>query len=142
MAKRSLEVRGRRKEYFLTIRFGTLVLPCLLAVLAVTGCAKSSSDGAGTSAGATDASPQSVAVAAKGDPSHGQAIFTANCASCHGAAGAGGGIGPTLKGEKTRKNMAAAVTWIKNPMPPMPKLYPSPLGDKDVADVAAYVESL
>ena len=143
----------------MTIRFRTLVLPCLIAGLVFTGCAKSNtdssatsqasagSDGAGASAGAgagaTDASPQAVAdAAAKGDATHGQAVFSANCASCHGAAGAGGGIGPTLKGEKTRKNMTAAVAWIKNPKPPMPKLYPSPLGEKDVVDVAAYVESL
>jgi mono/diheme cytochrome c family protein len=72
---------------------------------------------------------------------HGKSIFSANCASCHGTAGAGG-LGPSLKGEKSRKDLAAAIVWIKNPRPPMPKLYPSPLGDKDVAAVAAYVESL
>ncbi len=82
------------------------------------------------------------AAAAKGDPTHGEAIFGQNCTSCHGAAGAGGGIGPKLKGEKGRKNYDAAVAWIKNPQPPMPKLYPSPLSESDVADVAAYVETL
>ncbi len=82
------------------------------------------------------------AVAAMGDPHHGEAIFSQNCSSCHGAAGAGGGIGPKLKGEKARKDYAAAIVWIKNPMAPMPKLYPSPLSESDVADVAAYVETL
>jgi len=47
-----------------------------------------------------------------------------------------------LKGEKSRKDYAAAVAWIKDPKPPMPKLYPAPLSESDVADVAAYVESL
>jgi mono/diheme cytochrome c family protein len=88
----------------------------------------------GSAAGAT--------VASAGDPAKGESIFSDNCASCHGAKGAGGGIGPALKGEKDRKNTAAAIAWIKNPQPPMPKLYPSPLSEKDVADVAAYVESL
>ncbi len=70
-------------------------------------------------------------------------IFAANCPSCHRATGAdGGGGGPSLSNEKSRKNQAAAVAWIKNPQPPMPKLYPSPLSEKDVSDVAAYVESL
>jgi mono/diheme cytochrome c family protein len=72
----------------------------------------------------------------------GQAIFAANCKACHGEAGAGGGVGPSLKGEKGRKDTAAAIAWIKNPQAPMPKLYPSPLSEKDVDNVAAYVESL
>jgi mono/diheme cytochrome c family protein len=89
-----------------------------------------------------DAKAGSMSAASAGDATKGAAIFTANCASCHGAAGAGGGIGPVLKGEKSRKDTAAAIAWIKNPSPPMPKLFPSPLSEKDVADVAAYVESL
>ncbi|MBV9276936.1 MAG: cytochrome c [Candidatus Eremiobacteraeota bacterium] len=64
-----------------------------------------------------------------------------NCAACHGAA-ATGGVGPALRNEKSRKNFAQAIAWIKHPQPPMPKLYPSPLSEKDVRDVAAYVESL
>lgn len=77
-----------------------------------------------------------------GDAAHGKQIFTQNCAQCHGAIGTEGGIGPSLKSEKSRKDTAAAVAWIKNPQAPMPKLYPSVLNEKDVADVAAYVESL
>jgi mono/diheme cytochrome c family protein len=46
---------------------------------------------------------------------HGRQLFAANCAACHGAVGTEGGVGPSLKGEKSRK---------------------------DVEDVAAYVESL
>jgi len=76
-----------------------------------------------------------------GDPVHGHQIYSANCAACHGAS-AQGGLGPSLIGEKTRKDAAAAIAWIKNPKPPMPKLYPAPLGEKDVEDVAAYIESL
>ena len=76
------------------------------------------------------------------DAAHGKEIFTQNCAACHGADGTQGGVGPSLRHEKTRKSTTAAVAWIENPKPPMPKLYPAPLSDKDVADVAAYVESL
>lgn len=76
-----------------------------------------------------------------GDPAHGKALFAANCSACHGATGEGG-VGPKLQGEKSRKNFAAVVAQIKNPAPPMPKLYPSPLSDKDVNDLAAFVETL
>lgn len=72
---------------------------------------------------------------------HGRAIFAQNCASCHGSGGSGG-FGPALLGERAKKNLTAAIGFIKNPVAPMPKLYPAPLSDRDVADVAAYVESL
>jgi mono/diheme cytochrome c family protein len=80
--------------------------------------------------------------ASLGDPAHGQQIFNQNCSSCHGQDGAGGGVGPPLKDEKSRKNFKGAVAWIENPKPPMPKLYPQPLSETDVADVAAYIETL
>lgn len=76
-----------------------------------------------------------------GDAVHGHQIYAANCAACHGATGQGG-VGPNLHGERTRKDMAAAIAWIKHPTLPMPALFPSPLSEKDVDDVAAYVESL
>lgn len=86
------------------------------------------------------ASAQSAFKSAPG-PAHGKALFAQNCSSCHGAQGQGG-MGPRLIGEGTRKNFAQAVSWIENPAPPMPKLYPSTLDTQDVRDVAAYVESL
>jgi mono/diheme cytochrome c family protein len=110
------------------------------AALIAVGCAKGtqSSAPAATSAGsATTASK--VSGSAQGDAAHGKTIFAANCVRCHGAEG---GIGPALKNEKSRKNYVQTVAWIKNPQPPMPKLYPDSLGDKDVADVAAYVQTL
>jgi len=72
---------------------------------------------------------------------NGQKLYAANCASCHGAAGQGG-VGPELHGENTRKDTAGTIFWIKKPILPMPTLYPKPLSEKDVADIAAYVESL
>lgn len=128
----------------------TVVAACVLGSLIVTGCAKStSSEGANASASGpvTDMDnsglkPTAAPAVVMGDPKHGADIFKQNCASCHGTAGAGGGIGPVLKGEKQRKNYSAAIAWIENPQPPMPKLYPSTLTQSDVQDVAAYVESL
>lgn len=124
-----------------------------IAAFVAAGCSKGSdqsgsSSSSSTTSAAPDATTGALAAAsaapggAKGDPAKGKQIFTANCAVCHGATGTEGGVGPSLKGEKSRKNYAQAIAWIKNPQPPMPKLYPSPLNEKDVDDVAAYVETL
>jgi mono/diheme cytochrome c family protein len=121
-----------------------------LAALIAAGCTKGSdqsSSSTTTTTTTTQSSPAassttSAMSSATGDPAHGKAIFSANCAQCHGQTGTEGGIGPPLKNEKSRKNFAQTVAWIKNPQPPMPKLYPSPLSAKDVDDVAAYVQSL
>jgi mono/diheme cytochrome c family protein len=98
-------------------KFGALLLAA--AALAPIGCASSGAP----------------------DPTRGKHLFAQNCAICHGHQGAGAEA-PALKGEATRKNAAELEAWIKKPAPPMPKLYPSPLSDKDVTDVAAYVEQL
>jgi mono/diheme cytochrome c family protein len=90
------------------------------------------------------AAPTAAAAANAGtapDPHHGQAVFSQNCASCHGAQGQGG-MGPRLIGESSRKDLMQAEAWIENPQPPMPKLYPGTLSAQDVRDVAAYVETL
>ncbi|HTW82781.1 MAG TPA: cytochrome c [Candidatus Sulfotelmatobacter sp.] len=124
--------------------FALLAGGAVVIVLAA-GCSK---NGAQSSQAAATGSPLVVAtsVAASaaplGDVSRGKTIFSANCASCHGATGREGGIGPSLTNEKSRKDFDQTVAWIHNPQPPMPKLWPSPLNDKDVADVAAYVQSL
>jgi mono/diheme cytochrome c family protein len=101
---------------------------------------------AGSSSFATSNAPSSavqvVAAAPAPSAANGKKLYAANCASCHGATGTEGGVGPSLKGEKKKKNQAATVAWIKNPKAPMPKLFPSPLSAKDVADIAAYVETL
>jgi mono/diheme cytochrome c family protein len=105
-------------------------------VVLLTSCAKSSD-----AANAT-ATTAAAAIAVAPDPAKGAVVFATNCAVCHGAKGVGGGVGPALVGEKQRKNVNAAIAWIADPQPPMPKLYPSPLSQRDVANVAAYVETL
>jgi cytochrome c len=82
-----------------------------------------------------------VASAGEGNAVRGEATYAQQCARCHGSR-AQGGIGPRLTGERTRKSFAQTVAWIQNPRPPMPPLYPTPLGENDVKNVAAYVLSL
>lgn len=128
-----------------------------IAALLIAGCSKSNQDSSttNTTTTTTSSAPDTAGSAAAGgttktegapagggDAAHGKTIFAANCASCHGATGTEGGVGPSLKNEKSRKNLEQTVAWIKNPQPPMPKLYPSPLSEKDVTDVASYVQSL
>ena len=91
------------------------------------------------SAAYADSSSASAPTAPK--EAKGAAIFAQNCAACHGAHGQGG-VGPTLVNEASRKNLAQAEAWIKHPAPPMPALYPGTLSEKDVHEVAEFVESL
>lgn len=112
------------------------------SLLTMSACTQSHATTSETSAEqvapAGEASPAAVQTA---DTAHGKEIYSANCAACHGASGEGG-VGPPLHNERSRKNQTQTVAWIKNPEPPMPKLYPSPLSERDVDDVAAYVLSL
>ena len=77
-----------------------------------------------------------------GNIASGRIAFTENCATCHGATGREGGVGPSLAGERARINYDETIAWIENPLPPMPKLYPSPISRETVEDIAAYVQSL
>ena len=68
--------------------------------------------------------------------------FMKTAATCDGQTGTEGGVGPSLLGERQRKNYDVSIVWIKNPLPPVPTLYPSILSETEVDDVAAYVQSL
>ncbi len=72
----------------------------------------------------------------------GKTVFEDNCSSCHGAHGTEGGAGPSLKNLKARRSGAAIAAWIKNPAPPMPKMYPSAIGDTDIKHLVIYLQSL
>lgn len=69
---------------------------------------------------------------------HGRQLFEENCQKCHVSAP----IGPSLANIKAHLDLDKTIAFIKNPAPPMTKLYPSPLSDNDVADIAAYVQTL
>ena len=79
--------------------------------------------------------------APKAVASHGASLYAQNCAACHGDRGAGP-IGPSLQKLSERKNAEQIAAIIRNPDPPMPKLYPGTLSDTDVADLTAFVETL
>ena len=96
--------------------------------------------------GLTKDEPQIVAVQEDAAPAvrgaaHGKTLYTQYCSACHGGAGEGA-VGPALTGEAAKKSQVEVAEFIKNPIPPMPKLSPAPLTDEDVEDLATYVESL
>lgn len=78
----------------------------------------------------------------RGDAGRGRTVYTAQCAACHGATGANGPVGPSLAKERKRRSLADVEAIVRDPDPPMPKLYPGTLSERDVKDVSAYVESL
>ena len=75
------------------------------------------------------------------DAEQGKRVFVQFCGACHGTTGEGG-TGRKLTDISMRKNLAEVIAFIKNPVPPMPKLFPAPLSEDDVRKVAAYVETL
>jgi alcohol dehydrogenase (cytochrome c) len=88
------------------------------------------------------AEPQGNLSALTPNPAHGQSVYQATCALCHGPAGQGLEGGPSLKGLSAKYTHEQALTFIASPKPPMPKLYPNTISAQDVADVAAYVRTL
>jgi mono/diheme cytochrome c family protein len=76
------------------------------------------------------------------DLGRGKAVYLQQCAACHGIAGMGGEIGPSLSNERARRTYEAVRKIVTDPPPPMPKLYPSRITQTDVRDVSAYVETL
>jgi alcohol dehydrogenase (cytochrome c) len=75
-----------------------------------------------------------------GDPAKGGRLFGATCVGCHGEKGEGGS-GPALAGIGFRRSYEDLVKFIMHPRAPMPKLFPQPLSDQDVRDVARYVSA-
>ncbi len=86
----------------------------------------------------TEATSPMAAALAVPDAKHGKAVYETNCAACHGANGEGL-AGPTLKGIAKKLDAEQTVKWIKQPSAKMPKLFPSPLKEQDVSDVAAFI---
>jgi mono/diheme cytochrome c family protein len=74
---------------------------------------------------------------AGGDVYRGETVFQRDCSSCHGMAGAGGGVGPKLAGAKL--TAAAVASRVEQGGGVMPA---GLVSGKDEADVVAYVVSI
>jgi ubiquinol-cytochrome c reductase cytochrome c subunit len=74
------------------------------------------------------------------DVERGRELYVQNCAACHGPNGAGG-TGKSLKNLASRQSFETTVQWLENPKPPMPKLFPSPLGEHAIRNIAAFIRT-
>lgn len=73
----------------------------------------------------------------QGDRNRGEAIFTINCAGCHGLKGMGD-IGPSLEDISKRRSKVALIDQvIGGKTPPMPKFQPDA---QTMADLLNYLE--
>ncbi len=106
----------------------------VLTVLVLAGCTTASVEQQDSNAGS--------GATIGGDRVAGARDFAANCEMCHGRAGDGGPIGISLRNEFNRMDFGTLASWIEDPEPPMPALYPRVLSKQQVRDLAAYVESL
>jgi mono/diheme cytochrome c family protein len=74
---------------------------------------------------------------ATGDSARGASVFASECAGCHGDAGSGGGVGPTLAGAGLdAETVTGAVEQGRGVMPA------GLVSGQDEADVVAYVVSI
>jgi alcohol dehydrogenase (cytochrome c) len=89
------------------------------------------------SARGSDTTRSASGAAASTDP--GKKVFQQICSACHGSQGEGG-VGANL--QLSKRDLAGVIAYIKSPTGAMPKLYPTPLSEADVARVAAYVMTL
>ena len=83
-----------------------------------------------------------VRAAEPGSAAHGQALFSAKCASCHGSGLVGGEFGPPLKGASFAGHWegqppGALASFISSRMPPSA---PGTITAADAADLAAYIQ--
>lgn len=80
-----------------------------------------------------------------GDASRGESIYQANCAMCHGADATGMmGMHPALTGVVQRLSLEGVEVTIRqgrDTRPPMPA-FGNQLGDDDIADLIAYLDTL
>jgi mono/diheme cytochrome c family protein len=72
------------------------------------------------------------------DAHRGHTLFVQICASCHGPDG-NMLADHKLSTLKSRRDQASTVAYVKNPKPPMPKMFPDVLSEQNVIDVSAYV---
>lgn len=85
-------------------------------------------------------SPTSAAGLTVGPDERGRAVYEHHCLACHGSDGTGvHGVDLRKLGEMTHEQLA---DWIKNPRPPMPRVFIEPLDHEDVSDLNVLVSYL
>jgi len=71
----------------------------------------------------------------------GAALYTTNCAGCHGVTGAGGSAGPAINTDEWKNNSSKIQAITKNGQNKMPA-FAGKLTDGQIKDIGDYVASL
>ncbi len=137
----------------MTLRVIGWSLMLFVSVLALTGCrGESAPADAGSNPAATPAAaaPPAASTATPAEFAGGEALFTANCARCHGGKATGANQGPPLIHKIYEPSHHADVSfqlavrngvrphhWKFGPMPPIPGV-----GEADVNEIIGYVRWL
>jgi cytochrome c551 len=106
----------------------------LVLVVAACGSSGSSTETPVSAPATTPAGTDTGASAGDGSSADGAAIFTSNCAGCHGVDGSGGS-GPSLQTEDNLDKVVQKVTGGGENMPP----FAGQLSTAEIQSVAEYV---
>ena len=126
----------------MNLRFSMVFVTVMVLGAMLCACQKSSTEGGGETAGA--------------DVAHGEQIFMATCATCHGTDGTGvkglgkGLIGSEFVGKATDDQLVQMIMKGRDAKDPLnttgvampPNGGNAALGEKDLHDVVAYVRKL
>lgn len=152
------EAAGRQYVAFASgnvsrLAFGALGLPSVV-VMAIGGksanaAPAASAPGAGPAATAVGDQPPaagrsrprgSAQTADASTPlARGSKLYAQVCTTCHGRNG-NFVAGHELSTLRQRRDLDSTIRYLKDPKPPMPKLYPDLLDEQAVVDVATYVQ--
>jgi alcohol dehydrogenase (cytochrome c) len=110
--------------------FGALGVPSVVIMALNAGHAPN--------AQALPTSSSSSAPAGAPNLASGRRLYSQICVSCHGPDG-NLIADHKLSTLKARRDQAATISYIKDPKPSMPKLYPELMNEQNVVDVAAYL---
>jgi len=121
------------------LAFGALGLPNVVIMsLDPQHPAAVSQAGGAAGAGVSAAAAATSATAGKPSLAGGRKLYSQVCASCHGPDG-NLIADHHLSNLKARRNVAQTLSFIKDPKPPMPKLFPDLLTEQNVRDVTSYL---
>lgn len=139
------EAAGRQYVAFASgnvsrLAFGALGLPSVVLMTLGGKSASTLPAASQPSAAERPRSKVSAQTADAGTPlARGRKLYAQVCTTCHGLNG-NFVAGHELSTLRQRRDLDATVRYIKDPKPPMPKLYPTLLDDQAVVDVATYVQ--
>ncbi len=90
---------------------------------------------------AVPADPAASASLDEPDLVRGRRAYQRNCAVCHGPRGEGG-LGPPMRGIGSRLSADEITRQLKTPRGVMPRLYPSPIDERLLVDLRAWLLQL